>query len=53
MLQFLYPPQQIIVHHFFWISDGRDKSNNSGLGGKALFFLQVSDSTQALLNQHF
>ena len=47
MLQYLYPLQQIIVHHFFesLIDD------NSGSGGKAFNFF--ANSTQALLHQHY
>ena len=52
MLQCLYPPQQIIIHHFFGpLMD--DKNLITGAQAvKALFVLQILNSIQALLHQH-
>ena len=52
MLQCLYPLQQIIVHHFFGpLMDDKNLIIGAHVA-KALFVLQILDSTQALLHQH-
>ena len=53
MLQCLYPLQQIIVQHIFGsLMDDKNLIIQAQVA-KALFFMQIRDSTQALLHQHF
>ena len=48
MLQFLYPPKQIIVHYFFVsLMDDKNLIIYAHVV-KALFLLQILDSIQAL-----
>ena len=53
MLQSLYPPQQIIVHHFFEpLMDDKNLTIGAQVA-KALFVLQMLNSIQALIHQHY
>ena len=52
MLKCLYPSQQIIVHHFLdSLMDDKNLIIQAQVV-KALFVLQIRDSTQALAHQH-
>ena len=53
MLKCLYPLQQAIVHHFFGpLMDDKNLIIRAQVA-EALFVLQILDSIQALLHQHY
>ena len=53
MLQCLYPLQQTTIHHFFdSLMDGKNQIIQAQVA-RALLFLQMRDSIQALPHQHF